>query len=82
MEGIQFDESRFVSQAPVSSSPSGIIGMVIKTGLAKDERSASKYLLFAAAVMVLASVILFVMAIGGDGEHPYLDPSQDKTLSE
>ena len=54
------EEKEYQRQRPESALPRGLIGFVIRMGLAKDEEGANRVLLGVAAVaVVLAAVIPF-----------------------
>lgn len=59
-ENIRFDESEYVSSAPVEAD-SWLTRLIIKTGLAKDSVGAQKVLLVVVVLIVVATIAIFWM---------------------
>lgn len=57
-EQIKFDESQY-AYAMNQKTPSGIPGLVVRLGLAKDEEGAQKVLLVIFVVCVVATIAIF-----------------------
>ncbi|MHB8660347.1 MAG: hypothetical protein ACYC75_00185 [Minisyncoccota bacterium] len=57
--GVQFDEPEYARPAAFQKGPSGIIGLVIKLKLAKDEAGAQKVLLIVIVVCVLIMIAVW-----------------------
>ncbi len=60
MADVQFDEPQYASAVPAApQGPSGLAGLVIKTGCARDEAGATKVLLGLAALALIAALAVF-----------------------
>ena len=72
MANVSFEEEQQLATGPIASrGPKGITGWLIKTKLAKDEKSASTVMLIIVGVcVVVAGGIFFLM--GGD-DRPLTD---------
>ncbi|HWH16315.1 MAG TPA: hypothetical protein VNU25_01890 [Candidatus Paceibacterota bacterium] len=65
MATVSFEEEQQLASAPIASrAPKGIVGMLIRSKLAKDEKSANTTMLIIVAVCIVAAVGLFVLAGG------------------
>lgn len=61
MADIQFEEDQNMRPTQTEQKPSFITGLVLKLGLAKDEKNATVVLgIFAAGLIILAILIWFV----------------------
>lgn len=56
---ISFNEEQTYLTAPVSAEKNGIPGLVIRWGLAKDEKGASKILIAAVILLIVIAIALF-----------------------
>ena len=65
MVDIQFDEQQFEQPRAAAGKPSWLSGLVIKSGLAKDEASAQRALLIILVLAIILIVVIFMMGSGG-----------------
>ena len=78
MADLQFQEPQY-AQTAMTVGPKGLLGLVIRAGLAKNERQAS-YLLLGVAVLALAAAVFVYLTSGSTGleqvipKTPYVDP--------
>jgi len=72
MANVSFEEEQQLASGPiVSRGPKGIAGWLIKSKLAKDEKSANTVMLITVGLCIVAAGVLF-MLMGGD-ERPLTD---------
>ncbi len=69
MANVSFEEEQQLASGPiVSRGPKGIVGWLIKSKLAKDEKSANTVMLIIVAVCIATAIGFFVLA-GGDAHE-------------
>ncbi len=72
MANVSFEEEQQLASGPIASSgPKGISGWLIKSKLAKDEKSANTVMLGIIGLCIVVAVAFFVM-MGGD-DRPLTD---------
>lgn len=72
MANVSFEEEQQLASAPIASrAPKGIVGMLIKSGLAKDEKSANTVMLIIVGICIVAAGAVFMLM--GSGERPLTD---------
>lgn len=72
MANVSFEEEQSLASSPlVSRGPRGIAGWLIRSRLAKDEKSATTIMLGIVALCVVVAVTFFVL-MGGD-DRPLSD---------
>lgn len=65
MDKVKFQEQRYSARVNMSGSKKGILNWVIKTGIAKDKKSAEIVLLVSAVVVFVLA--MSVLAFGSSG---------------
>jgi hypothetical protein len=64
MSDIQFQEPQYTRSASYDKGPSGVVGLVLRFGLAKDEAGAQKILLIILGLCILVMGIVWVFSGG------------------
>jgi hypothetical protein len=64
MSEVQFDEENFSQSAQFETKSSKFAGIVIKMGLAKDEKGANIFLVSISLVFLAISLFLFLRVFG------------------
>ena len=68
-EQIQFEEPEYARSAALEKH-SWLAGLVIKTGLAKDDLGAQKVLLIALVLIIVATIAVFWMSSNSSSQTP------------
>lgn len=61
---VEFNEGQYTSTQKRPLSEKGIIGLIIKTGLAKDVQQANYVMI---GIIVVMAIIFYITAFGGSG---------------
>ncbi len=74
MADISFNEPKY-SSATRTKGPTGLMGLAIRSGLARDERSAQIVLLVVAALFFAAAIGVYLMQNTSDAGTNIPDPN-------
>ena len=73
---VQFEEEQYNTIRPVKRSPKGLLGLVIKSGIAKTPAQANMVLIGLIVVLMIISYIS-LNSLKGSGGDDVLDPTLD-----